>query len=412
MPAVDALGLVGTTSPPIRFEACVDSGGFALVYRARHLSLDTEVAVKCLRIAHLGELNDEIRTSLFGRFRDETKILYRLSQGCLDIVRCIGSGEVTAPATGEQTPYMILEWLDGYSLSADMKSRRERGQPGRTLGECIELLDSAANALAYAHEQGVVHRDVKPGNLFFARTPAGVRLKVLDFGFAKILQDEAIGLRPSVETGVGVHFCSPSYGAPEQFSPQQGAVGPWTDVYALTLVILELMKGAKIRPASTLADGFLKAIDPATGSPRASALGLHVSRAVEELLARGVAQSPLERPRDAGAFWSALKELAARGGHEQGRTGTVMMASAPPIPSPDPTPIPKTAKMPDRPPTLPLSAPPPRPPRPVRIESRAPPPPPTTPPRPIASGLGGAIAAFVAVVVVGCSIVWWVLKGR
>lgn len=446
MPAVDALGLVGTTVQPVRFDACVDSGGFGLVYRARHLALDTDVAVKCLRISHLGQINEEIRASILGRFRDETKLLYRLSQGCLDIVRCIGSGELVAPATGEHTPYMILEWLEGRSLSADLRQRREHGMPARTLQEAVGLLDSAVNALAYAHGQGVVHRDIKPGNLFLAQTPAGMRLKVLDFGFAKILADEAIGIRPSVETGVGVHFCSPSYGAPEQFSSQLGPIGAWTDVYSLTLVLLELMKGEKVRPASNLAEGLLSAIDPQKGSPRASALGLRVSRAVDDLLARGVAQNPLERPRDAGVFWSALKELvdkadlastvadanvaaamdriralqAAQAASPASPAGTLLMAPVPggasqrppPIPLPDPTPIPETAKMPQRP-TVPGPPPQPRPlpaTPPVRIESV-----PAAPaPAAGSSNTLAAVLVFLAIVIVGCgaAAAWWALEMR
>lgn len=399
MSAVDVLGLVGTTVPPVRFDACVDSGGFGLVYRARHLSLDSDVAVKCLRIANLGRLDDHMKKAVLGRFRDETKLLYRLSQGCLDIVRCIGSGELISPVSGDVTPYMILEWLDGRSLSQDLRDRRERSIRPRTLEEAVQLMDSAATAVAYAHEQGVVHRDIKPGNLFFTETPTGVRLKVLDFGLAKILDDEAIGLRPSVETGVGMAMCSPSYGAPEQFSSQIGPIGPWTDVYSLTLVLLELMKGEKIRPAANLAEGLLAAIDPERGSPRASQLGITVPRAVEDLFHRALALNPLERPRDAGVFWNALQELvkqshmaetvmdadvmdamdrvraaqreqaqhgavtpqapqtqpgpfSQQSQSKQRFAGTMLMGGAPPvnIPLPQPTPKPDTRPMPNAPP--------------------------------------------------------------
>lgn len=304
----DALGLVGQTVDQVRFDACVDSGGFGLIYRGQHLGLGETVAIKCLRIVGMQKADDDVRASIAARFRDETKLLYRLSQGNLDIVRCIGSGTVVAPKTGELTPYMVLEWLDGCTLGAEMKERRAQKLPPRSLEATVALLDSAVSGIAYAHSLDVVHRDIKPGNLFITRTrDGGVRMKVLDFGLAKILSDETIGMRPSVETGVGVHFCSPSYGAPEQFSHNLGKIGPWTDVYSLALVLLECMKGEKVRPAGNLAEGLLKAIDAKTASPKPSDLGLTVSPAVEAIFARAVAQKPVDRPHDVGVFWSELK---------------------------------------------------------------------------------------------------------
>jgi serine/threonine protein kinase len=321
---VDVLGLVGSTVDQVRFDACVDAGGFGLIYRGYHEGLGEAVAIKCLRIASIQKTNEAMREALAGRFRDETKLLYRLSQGNLDIVRCISSGTIVAPATQEYTPYMVLEWLDGCTLSIELKERRAQKLRPRTLEAAVQLLDSAAGALAYAHVHDVVHRDVKPGNLFLTRTREGVRMKVLDFGLAKIMSDESIGVRPSVETGVGVHFCSPSYGAPEQFSGSIGKIGPHTDVYSLTMVLLEVMTGDKVRPAGSLADGLLKAIDPKTGSPSASSLGLQLPKAVEELLLRAVAQNPLERPRDAGAFWSELKAAIASAPKPNLAAATVM----------------------------------------------------------------------------------------
>ncbi|HSO38670.1 MAG TPA: protein kinase [Labilithrix sp.] len=317
----DALGLVGSTIDQVRFDACVDAGGFGLIYRGFHEGLGETVAIKCLRIASIQRTNEEIREALAGRFRDETKLLYRLSQGNLDIVRCISSGTLVAPRTKEYTPYMVLEWLDGCTLSAELRERRERHLGVRSLEQAVKLLDSAVGGIAYAHTHDVVHRDVKPGNLFLTRTREGVRMKVLDFGLAKILSDEAIGVRPSVETGVGVHFCSPSYGAPEQYTSQVGKIGPWTDVYSLCLVLYEIMIGDKVRPAGNLAEGLMKAIDPVTGSPSASDLGLKLPRAVEDLLKKALAQNPADRPHDAGVFWAMLKEaMSAPAGADYGAT--------------------------------------------------------------------------------------------
>lgn len=305
--ASDALGFVGTTVEQVRFDACVDAGGFGLVYRGRHLGLDEEVAIKCLRIAQ-GNANGELRETLAMRFRDETKILYRLSQGSLDIVRCIGGGAVAAPKTGELTPYTVLEWLEGKTLAADLRERREKKVGGRSLEEAVNLLDGAVRGLAHAHAQGVVHRDVKPGNLFMLEGREGVRVKVLDFGMAKILSDDVLGIRGSVQTLAGTYTCSPSYGAPEQFSPKVGSVGPWTDIYSLTLVLLELLLGEKARPAGSIADGLLKALEPRTGSPKPSSFGMMLPPAVEELLGRATSQDPKKRPSDVSAFWAALRD--------------------------------------------------------------------------------------------------------
>ena len=321
---VDVLGLVGSKVDQVRFDACVDGGGFGLIYRGYHEGLGETVAIKCLRIASIQQTNEDMREALAGRFRDETKLLYRLSQGNLDIVRCIGSGTLVAPATNEYTPYMVLEWLDGCTLSVELKERRDQKVRPRSLAAAVQLLDSAVGGIAYAHAHDVVHRDVKPGNLFLTRTREGVRMKVLDFGLAKILDDEAIGVRPSVETGVGVHFCSPSYGAPEQFNSRIGKVGPWTDVYSLALVLLEVMTGEKVRPAVNLAEGLLKAIEPRTGSPSATSLGLHLPAPIEALLLRAVAQEPFDRPPDAGAFWSELKAAMAAAPKPNVHMATVM----------------------------------------------------------------------------------------
>jgi serine/threonine-protein kinase len=175
------------------------------------------------------------------------------------------------------------------------------------LDELVLLLDPAATAIAYAHEQGVVHRDIKPGNLFLAETRDGLRVKVLDFGLAKILHPEAI-VEPSQETMTGLYICSPSYGAPEQFSPKFGTVGPWSDVYSFALVMLELLSGHKARHAKNLQEAIVKIADPAIAQPMASKMGLALPASVERVLRRAVSQYAEERPKDATVFWNELRD--------------------------------------------------------------------------------------------------------
>jgi serine/threonine-protein kinase len=307
MAAKDTLALVGQTFDNVRFDAIVDEGGFGYVYRGRHLGLDEPVAIKCLKV--FGSSVEAIG-NFEARFRDETRIAYRLSQGNLDICRSIMSGTLKT-RNGVDVPYMVLEWLEGRTLSAEMRTRRANGRPSYSLDEATKLLESAAGALRHAHTEGVVHRDIKPSNLFIADTRDGRRVKVLDFGLAKIVDPEGFMQPESSPTAAHVFVCSPAYGAPEQFSKDIGAIGAWTDVYSFAFVLLELLCGHKVRDAKTLIEGMLKAVDPKHSSPSASELGVRVSEPVERVLARAVAHFPHDRWKDVGTMWDALHAAMA-----------------------------------------------------------------------------------------------------
>src|ERR1700679_1220424 len=195
----DFFGCVGELiEPQYRVDEVIGEGGFSVVYRGHHLGLDEPVAVKCLKIP--AGLTPSMIDAVVERFQAESRIMYRLSQGNLNIVRSVSSGTAASKITGALVPYMVLEWLEGVSLFQDLKERRSRRMIGRTLQETIRLLDPAAMALDYAHAQGVVHRDLKPGNIFLANTRDGIRSKVLDFGLAKVLTDDGIGMGPAQHT--------------------------------------------------------------------------------------------------------------------------------------------------------------------------------------------------------------------
>jgi serine/threonine-protein kinase len=300
---VDELGLVGSVVDQVRVEECISQGGFSGVYRGVHIGLDEVVAFKCLRVEARAL---EVRQHLANRFRDEIKIHFKLSLGHLDVVRVLGGGTFHSPRTGELTPYLLMEWLDGHTLSEDFALRR--GQPGLPLVEVISLLEGAASALAYAHGKGVVHRDVKPANIF--RMQKG-GTKVLDFGLAKALS-EGLGVKNGVQTSAGTYICTAAYAAPEQLMPSSGPVGPWTDVYSFALVILELLSGQRVRRVSRIAEALPLVNDPRFISPRASDLGLQLHPNVEQILLRAVARKTDERPKNVGDFWRALKRSAVK----------------------------------------------------------------------------------------------------
>ena len=331
MAPTDPFGLVGQVlDGQFRVDSYVGEGGFSLVYRGTHVGLSEPIAIKCLKLP--GALGSALVESFVRRFRDESRIHYKLSQGNLHIVRSITSGTMIAPATSALLPYTVLEWLEGRSLADDFVDRRTRGLRGRPLAEVVRMLDSAVDAVAYAHAQGVVHRDLNPGNLFLAQTGAGVRLKVLDFGVAKIMTDSAIAMGPTQRTVGNVRMFAPAYGAPEQFDESVGAIGPWTDVYALALVVLEALTDRTAMEGEHLGEFAMKALD-VVNRPTPRSVGLAVGDEVEAVMARAVAISPVERPRDAGELWGMLKHAMS----VDGASGRAPHATRPPSEPPPPT---------------------------------------------------------------------------
>jgi eukaryotic-like serine/threonine-protein kinase len=199
VPPNDPFGLIDQVlDGQFQVEKYVGEGGFSSVYKGISVGLNEPIAIKCLKLPQA--LGSALVESFVKRFRDESRIHYKLSQGNLHIVRSIASGTTIATTTSALVPYTVLEWLEGRSLAEELADRRQQRMTGRPLAEVVKLLDSAIDALAYAHSQGVVHRDLNPGNLFLARTPAGTKLKVLDFGVAKILADSALAVGPAART--------------------------------------------------------------------------------------------------------------------------------------------------------------------------------------------------------------------
>jgi serine/threonine protein kinase len=301
----DPFGLIGQVlDGQFRVDRYVGEGGFSIVYQGTHIGLSEPIAVKCLKLP--GALGSALVESFVRRFRDESRLHYKLSQGNLHIVRSMSSGTTIAPTTSALVPYTVLEWLDGRSLAEEFAQRRGRGLRGMPMDEVVKLLDSAIDAVAHAHAQGVVHRDLNPGNLFLARTGSGTKLKVLDFGVAKILADSALSMGPTARTVGNVRMFAPAYGAPEQFDERVGAIGPWTDVYALALVTLEALTDRTVREGQHLGEFAMRALDGAR-RPTARNLGVAVGDHVETVFARALAIPPGERPRDAGELWGSLK---------------------------------------------------------------------------------------------------------
>jgi formylglycine-generating enzyme required for sulfatase activity/serine/threonine protein kinase len=307
----DTLELIGTTlADKYAMESVVGEGGFAVVYKATHLLWKRPVAVKVFKA--LGDVGTEHRGKLLDEFIREGALLADLSERSAAIVQARDVG-MLATKKGEQVPYMVLEWLEGATLESIITAEKESGAPARTVGETVRLLEPAAEALALAHVKGIAHRDVKPPNIFVLGDPRSpsATVKILDFGIAKVVQDVQKMAGAFAKTSGQITSFTPAYGAPEQFSRAHGATGPWTDVFALALVCVEVLTQRDPLDGDDFMQLAYASSNPALRpTPRARGAAT-VSDAVEAVFVRALAVKPQERYASAGDFWNALR-IAAR----------------------------------------------------------------------------------------------------
>lgn len=308
--AKDRFGIVGKViARTYEIRDVVAEGGFGVVYRAFHQGFRAEVALKCLKIPI--ELTNEQRRSFLEQFRSEAEVLFRLSSHNGNIVRPL---HVDAFHTPDErlVPFMAMEWLEGLTLDGLMMERVERGRPPLSMRKLVRLLSPVAAALELAHNlpgqhgpEIIVHRDMKPENLFIARIGQEDVPKVLDFGISKVKStaSQMVG-RASLQADALVSF-SPAYGAPEQWAPRRyGQTGRWTDVWGLALTVVEAAKGDEVIRGDH-AEMMGAILDP-DHRPTPRNEGIEASDAVERIFERALAVDPRKRYQTVGAFWDEL----------------------------------------------------------------------------------------------------------
>ena len=271
-------------------------------------------------------LREATGKKLLDEFIQEGALLADLSARTAAIVqaRDIGTLEVEGKPG---IPYMVLEWLEGETLEATLLNEKGSGMPLRSAAEAVHLLDPAGEALALAHRKGIAHRDVKPGNVFVIGDARGeATVKLLDFGIAKVVSDAQKMAGSFTKTSGQVTSFTPAYGAPEQFSRTHGSTGPWTDVFALALIVVETITGREPLDG----DDFVQLAVSSSNTerrPTPRTLGATVSDQVEAVLAKALAVKPTRRWQTAGDFWNALR-LAVAMAPMRGMTDTSPVAPA------------------------------------------------------------------------------------
>ena len=298
-PSADPIGAAGQTiDGRYLVHALVAEGGFSYVYRGEHLRLRRPVALKFFREQRTGQ-----RAALERAFVNEASMLGELSRRTNLIVQSYDAGLWSHGA--ETWLYTVLEWLDGETLARCLVREREAGAGGWSIERMVATLDPIALALAVACDLGIAHRDLKPGNIFLAIVGDRVVPKLIDFGTAKVASE--IGGFNAASSVIGVFTVA--YAAPEQLSRELGPTGPWTDVYALALLCVELLLGRPPLHRGDLATILRRIVAGESLTPRG--LGLEAPPALDAVLAVALATRPAERYPDVRQFWSALRTAVA-----------------------------------------------------------------------------------------------------
>ncbi len=263
----------------------VGRGGFGAVYRAIQTAIGREVALKVIRPP------EEDIADVEARFVQEAK-----SIGALEHAATVTLHDYGVEKDG--LLYMALELVRGDTLQRVLRH-------GGALEEAraVAIARQVLESLAEAHAGGLVHRDIKPANVMLVRDHLGrERVKVLDFGIAKVLRGESDQL-DAIETAGNHVIGSPRYMAPEQIR-KKWTLGPFTDVYAVGLVLYEMLKG---KPPFTEGSGFelMQAQVKRSVPPLPESLGLSVE--VEQVVMRALRKQPAERFADAREMLAALE---------------------------------------------------------------------------------------------------------
>ncbi len=209
-----------------RIEQEIGAGAYGAIYLARDMQTGDELAVKALPPPGQGASETAV-----GRFERELKVVRNLQDP--SIVQVVDYGE-----TDHGVLYMVMEYIDGDTLEQEVQA-----EGGFEVDVALSVTRQIASALHTAHQSGVIHRDLKPANIMLTPSATGYEVKVLDFGMAKL--SARLGGESIVAlTRDGMAVGTPRYIAPEQArgSPD---IGPWTDVYALGLLLYEMLTGRK-----------------------------------------------------------------------------------------------------------------------------------------------------------------------
>lgn len=277
-----------TLAGKYEIEELIKTGGMGSVYRGRHILMDKRVAVKVLRPSLA------VDDAVVARFSREAKAASRISHPHAVNVTDFGESE-------NGVVFLVMEYLDGQTLKEIIKETGPMPLP-----RVVEILRQVAGALDAAHDQGVIHRDLKSDNIMLSQTNGGEWAKVLDFGIAKIQQPD--GARDMDITAANLVIGTPQYMSPEQCS-QSGPIDARSDLYSLGIIIYEMLAGRVPFTGESPTVIMMKQVQDEP--PPLSEARPDLPVAVTQVVMRALAKQPADRYQSAGEFFKALSEASA-----------------------------------------------------------------------------------------------------
>lgn len=264
---------IGSTLGSYRIDGLIGYGGMGEVYRASHTAIERTVAIKLL-------VNLSTERRLIDRFRNEARIHARLSHP--------GVATLYDFLETAQGPAIVMEFVAGRTIDEEMRRSRRL-----SWSEAMGVLRDVAEAVAYLHENGIVHRDIKPNNVKI--TPSG-RAKLLDFGIAKDVRSPKLTVAEKIIGTV-------QYMAPEQLVGR--AATPASDVWALGVLFYEMLTGSQPFAENSIS-GLLKRIGAAEYRPVAE-VDPRIPNDCRQIIDRCLQADPAARYPNAGALLAAMR---------------------------------------------------------------------------------------------------------